>query len=49
MNNRNMVRVMAFFVNNILMRMFNQGIHIKESEFLEASVKLIIYVDPYLK
>jgi hypothetical protein len=30
------VRFVAFIVNNILVRMYNQGIHIKESEFLEV-------------
>jgi len=31
----NMFRFFAFLINNILVRMYHQGIHIKESEFLE--------------
>lgn len=32
MSSKRLVRLAAFVVNNILVRMYNQGIHIKESE-----------------
>ncbi|KAF8978632.1 hypothetical protein BGZ46_006253 [Entomortierella lignicola] len=35
MNSMKFVRFFAFLINNILVRMYHQGIHIKESEFLE--------------
>ncbi|KAF9355308.1 hypothetical protein BGX34_010545, partial [Mortierella sp. NVP85] len=35
MNSMKFIRFFAFLINNILVRMYHQGIHIKESEFLE--------------
>ncbi|KAG0299366.1 hypothetical protein BGZ98_010111, partial [Dissophora globulifera] len=35
MNSMKFIRFFAFVINNILVRMYHQGIHIKESEFLE--------------
>ncbi|KAG0233773.1 hypothetical protein BGW42_007233 [Actinomortierella wolfii] len=35
MSSMKFIRFFAFVVNNILVRMYHQGIHIKESEFLE--------------
>ncbi|KAF9436837.1 hypothetical protein BGZ76_002833 [Entomortierella beljakovae] len=35
MNSLKFIRFFAFLINNILVRMYHQGIHIKESEFLE--------------
>ncbi|KAF8932773.1 hypothetical protein BGZ58_006802 [Dissophora ornata] len=35
MNSMRFIRFFAFLINNILVRMYHQGIHIKESEFLE--------------
>lgn len=36
LNSRNVIRVSALIMNNILVRMYNQGIHIKESEFFKV-------------
>ncbi|KAF9169199.1 hypothetical protein BGX21_010847 [Mortierella sp. AD011] len=35
MTSMKFIRFFAFLINNILVRMYHQGIHIKESEFLE--------------
>ncbi|CAG8460948.1 9428_t:CDS:10 [Funneliformis caledonium] len=42
LNSLRFIRLFGFFVNNILVRMYHQGIHISEREFLEArSIKLL--------
>jgi hypothetical protein len=37
MDDVRLVRFFAFTVNNILVRLYHQGIHIKESEWMEVS------------
>ncbi|CAG8484079.1 7131_t:CDS:10 [Paraglomus brasilianum] len=39
------VRLFGFFVNNILVRMYHQGVHISEREFLEATLPHIVAGD----
>lgn len=38
LSSKNVARFMAFVMNQILVRMYRQGIHIKEGEFMEVSV-----------
>lgn len=41
-------RLFAFTLSNILVRLYHQGIHIKESELLEVSIIVTFYLFIYL-
>jgi hypothetical protein len=49
MDDIRLLRFFAFTINNILVRLYHQGIHIKESEWLEvtynASVELCLAIE----
>lgn len=47
MDDVRLLRFFAFTINNILVRLYHQGIHIKESEWMEVSLALWVILPLY--
>jgi hypothetical protein len=43
MDDIRLLRFFAFTINNILVRLYHQGIHIKESEWMEVSPTFLLF------